>query len=75
MLAEHDEICKKMASDFELKLNSANQEKDNEIEKLHSKMIQLQEKFSDSLISFEKNENVIKKTEKEVNSLLCCKNN
>lgn len=69
MLSEHTTICKKIASDFELKINSLNQEKDNEIEKLHSKITQLQQQFSESLISFEKNENAIsaKESEKEVN--------
>lgn len=59
-----------MASEFELKLNSINKEKDEEIEKLHAKIAQLQQKFSDSLISFEKHETAIsaKETEKEV----CC---
>lgn len=58
-----------MSSDFESKLHSVNQEKDNEIEKLHAKIAQLQQQFNDSLISFEKHENAIsaKECEKEVN--------
>jgi len=58
-----------MSSDFESKLNSVNQEKDTEIEKLHAKIAQLQQQFSESLISFEKHENAIsaKESEKEVN--------
>lgn len=72
MLAEHDKVYKKMALDFESKLNSVNQEKDNEIEKLHTKIAQLQQQFSESLVSFEKNENAIsaKETEKEVNFII-----
>lgn len=58
-----------MSSDFESKLNSVNQEKNNEIEKLHAKIAQLQQQFSESLISFEKHETAIsaKESEKEVN--------
>lgn len=59
-----------MALDFDLKIKSVNQEKDNEIEKLHSKIAQLQQQFiSESLVSFEKHETAIsaKETEKEVN--------
>lgn len=72
MLSEHSNTCKKMASDFELKLNSIIQEKDNEIEKLHTKIVQLQQQFSESLISFEKHENTIsaKESEKEVNLVI-----
>lgn len=57
-----------MASDFDLKLKSLNQEKDIEIEKLHVKIAQLQQHYSESLVSFEKHENTIsaKETEKEV---------
>lgn len=53
-----------MASDFDSKLKSAYQEKDNEIEKLHAKIDQLQKHFSESLISFEHVETAIQ--EKEV---------
>lgn len=69
MLAEHKITCEKMTSDFESKLNSIKKEKDEEIEKLHAKIVQLQQKFSESLISFEKHETAIsaKETEKEVN--------
>lgn len=69
MLSDHSKTCKKMASDFELKLNSLIKEKDSEIEKLHTKIAQLQQQFSESLISFEKHENTIsaKESEKEVN--------
>lgn len=69
MQKEHKEICEKMISDFESKLNSVNKEKDEEIEKLHSKIALKQQQFSESLISFEKNENAIsaKENEKEVN--------
>jgi len=68
MLTEHKNICKKMASEFESKLNLVNREKDNEIEKLHAKILQLQQQFSESLVSFEKHENAIsaKETENEV---------
>jgi len=64
-----------MSSDFESKLNSVNQEKDNEIEKLHAKIAQLQQQFSESLISFEKHETAIsaKESEKEVNYNLVVK--
>lgn len=57
-----------MASEFDSKLKSVNQEKDIEIEKLHTKIAQLQHQFSESLVSFEKHENAIsaKETEKEV---------
>lgn len=68
MVFEHKKICEKMVSEFESKLNSLNQEKDNEIDKLHSKISQLQNQFSESLISFEKHEKAIsaKETESEV---------
>lgn len=68
ILSEHNDKCKKMASDFELKLKSVNEEKDKEIDKLHAKIAQLQTQFSESLVSFEKHENAIsaKETEKEV---------
>jgi len=64
-----------MSSDFESKLNAVNQEKDNEIEKLHAKIAQLQQQFSESLISFEKHETAIsaKENEKEVNYNLVVK--
>lgn len=73
MQTEHKEMCKKIAADFETKLNYVNNEKvqkDNEIEKLHMKIAQLQQQFSESLISFEKHENAIsaKETEKEVST-------
>lgn len=75
MQSEHKMICNKITSDFESKLNSLNQEKDNEIEKLHAKIAQLQQQFSESLISFEKHENAIsaKENEKEVNCDLAVK--
>lgn len=73
MQTEHKEMCKKIVADFETKLNYVNNEKvqkDNEIEKLHMKIAQLQQQFSESLISFEKHENAIsaKETEKEVST-------
>ncbi|XP_050431701.1 citron Rho-interacting kinase-like [Adelges cooleyi] len=72
MQAEHKATCLKMVSDFESKLSSVYKEKDTEIEKLHTKIAQLQQQFSDSLISFEKHENAIsaKETEKEFESEL-----
>lgn len=76
MLSEHKNMCKKMASDFESKLNCVTHEKDNEIEKLHTQLAQLQQQNcclnSESLLSFEKHETAIseKENEKEVNSYL-----
>ncbi|XP_050433505.1 citron Rho-interacting kinase-like isoform X2 [Adelges cooleyi] len=69
---EHKATCLKMVSDFEAKLSSVRKEKDNEIEQLHTKITQLQQQFSESLISFEKHENTIftKETEKEFESEL-----
>lgn len=64
-MSDHEKMCEKMASEFELKLNLVNQEKDNEIEKLHTKISQLQQQFSESLISFEKNEKAISEKENE----------
>jgi len=68
MMSDHKKISEKMASEFELKFNLINQEKNNEIEKLHAKISQLQQQFSESLISFEKHEKAIseKETESEV---------
>lgn len=54
-----------MTLDFESKLNSVIKEKDKEIEKLHIVTAQLQQQFSESLISFEKNENAISAKENE----------
>lgn len=54
-----------MAIDFESKLNSVIKEKDIEINKLHTTIAQLQQQFSESLISFEKNENAISANENE----------
>lgn len=63
MLSEHKKMCEKLTSEFESKLNSITHEKDNEIEKLHTKITQLQQQFSESLISFEKHENAISSKE------------
>lgn len=71
MISEHKMKCEKISSDFESKLNSFNQDKDKEIEKLHARIAQMQQQFSESLISFEKHETAIstkENTEKEVNS-------
>lgn len=70
MVSEHKKICEKIVSEFETKLNSLNQEKDNEIDKLHTKITQLQNQFSESLMSFEKHEKAIsaKETESEVSN-------
>ncbi|XP_050538665.1 citron Rho-interacting kinase-like [Daktulosphaira vitifoliae] len=69
---EHKATCLKMVSEFESKLSFVYKEKDIEIEKLHSKIAQLQQQFSESLISFEKHENAIsaKENEKEFESEL-----
>lgn len=52
-------MCKKLSSDFESKLYSLNQEKENEIEKLHAKIAQLQHQHKNAIFT------IIK--EKEVN--------
>lgn len=67
-------MCEKMASDFELKLNLINQQKDEEIEKLHNKISELQ-LLSESLISFENHEKAIfaKETESEVRYFIVSK--
>jgi len=63
MVNDHE----KMASDFELKLNLLNQEKDDVIKNLHTEISHLQQ-LSESLISFENHEKSIfaKETESEV---------
>lgn len=73
MQTEHKNMCQKLGSNFELKLNYVTQEKDKEIEKLHAQIAQLQQQNccinSESLLSFEKHETAIseKENEKEVN--------
>lgn len=58
MQTEHEEINEKINSDFKLKLNSVTKEKDDEIERLRVKILQLEQQL---LVSSEKHEN-----EKEV---------
>ncbi|KAE9542770.1 hypothetical protein AGLY_002681 [Aphis glycines] len=76
VLSEHKNICNKITSDFESKLNCLTQEKDNEIEKLHLQIAQLQQQNccinSESLLSFEKHETAIsaKENEKELETEL-----
>lgn len=65
MVSNHKKICAKITSEFESKLNLLNQEKDKEIEKLHTKISQLQQQFSESLHSFEQHEKAISEKESE----------
>lgn len=54
-----------MSSEFELKLNLLNQEKDKKIEKLHTEISNLQQ-FNESLNSFERHEKEFCKEETEI---------